>query len=407
MNVRNKLPSFDVAFGGLAELSRQDDTTKSRLYHQGTSVQTLNPPRSVYFSQTNSDQNNAHPINPLNKFRIAALTQDAHDSFEELDLTIIPESMPDENTPQNSDNETVDDTLFPTLYSYLFNQSCFSGNVPDIREPTPANDLNLDHHVTNLTADLANPQNSRSAAVIYPLNLQQATSDNPANSAEIVDNKSSQVERKRKYDRDRKRERYRNDPAYAERVRERQRERLKNPAYAERKKERYRNDPAFAERERERQREYQRERRKDPAYAEHKRQSYRERRKNPACVERKRERARKLEREHRKNPAYVERERERVRKLKGERYRNDPVYAERERERIRKLKGERYRNDPVYAVGQRIYVGTYNRVKKISGKEEASRLASAARAEYLQSVNSSGDSGDLPQTSNPEMPMTS
>ena len=312
MNARNKRSYCDVAFGGLAGFSRQDDTTKSRSYHQGMSVQTLNSPRSVYFSQTNSDQNNTHPINPLNKFRIAVLTQAAPDSFDELDLTVIPESMFDEDIPRNSDNESVDDTLFPTLCSDLFNQSCFSGNVPDIREPTPANGLNLDHRVTNLTAELTNPQNSRSVAVIYPLNLQQATSDNPANSAEIVDDKSSQVERKKKYDRDRKRERYRNDPAYAER----------------------------------------------------KRQSHREW----------------------------------LRKLF-----KDPVYAEREKMRRRR----RYQNDPVYAGGQRIYVRTYNRLKKISGKEEASKLASAARKEYLQSVNSSGNPGDLPQTSNPEMPMTS
>ena len=39
-------------------------------------------------------------------------------------------------------------------------------------------------------------------------------------------------------------------------------------------------------------------------------------------------------------------------------------------------------------------------MKKKYGTKEAARLASVARAKYLQSVNSSKDSGDLPQNSN-------
>ena len=49
----------------------------------------------------------------------------------------------------------------------------------------------------------------------------------------------------------------------------------------------------------------------------------------------------------------------------------------------------------------RIYSNTYNKMIKKSGKKEASKLAFAARGKYLKSVNSSEDSGDLPQTSNP------
>ena len=43
----------------------------------------------------------------------------------------------------------------------------------------------------------------------------------------------------------------------------------------------------------------------------------------------------------------------------------------------------------------------YDRMKKKFSKKEASKLATVAREEYLQSVNSSKDTGGLPQTSNP------
>ena len=146
-------------------------------YYKGISVQNLNSPRSACFSQSNTDQSKSHSIFPLNEFRIASLTQAVPDSFDKLDLTVSPESILDEYLPWNSDNESVDDALFPALSSYLCTQSCFSGNEPDIREPTLVNDFNQDHHVTDLPAGLANPQNSRPVDVINPLNLQQATSD--------------------------------------------------------------------------------------------------------------------------------------------------------------------------------------------------------------------------------------
>ena len=122
----------------------------------------------------------------------------------------------------------------------------------------------------------------------------------------------------------------------------------------ERRRERYQNDPAYAERERDRQREL----RKDLAYA-------------------KRER---------------ERERERKREL-----RKDPAYTQHERERKR----ERYQNDPAYAESHKIYMKIYSKMKKNFSKEEASRLASLAKEQYLQSVDSPKDSGDLPCASKP------
>ena len=117
---------------------------------------------------------------------------------------------------------------------------------------------------------------------------------------------------------------------------------------AERKRKRYQNNPAFAQR----LKEYQRKRyRNDPAIAE----------------------------------------RRRVRRK--ERYRTDLAFAERQRKRQR----QRRQDDPVYIKARKIHNNTYNKMKRKVSKEEASRLASVARAEYLQSVNSSEDSGNLPQ----------
>ena len=231
------------------------------------------------------------------------------------------------------------------LGNSLCSQSYLSENEPDLSEQTPSDRLNLNHHLTILPAELTYPQDSRPAAVVNPPNLQQANSDNPVHSTIIVADKSSQAERRK----ERHSNRYQNDPAYAKRLKECLRKRYRNdPAFAERKREyqkqRRQNDPAFAERRRERQRERQRERyRNDPAFAER-------------------------QREHRKGQ------------------------KERQRERLRR----RCQNDPVYAKGRRIHNNTYNKMKRKVSKEEASRLASVARAEYLRSVNSSEKAGVRP-----------
>ena len=274
MDRLNNLPYFNnVTSGGLTELSYPDETTEHQLYYQGMSVQTLNSPFSVYFSQPNTDQNYANFINPLNEFRIASLPQANPNGLDELDFPVISQSIFDECVSYHSDNESVVDELQSMLSSYPFNQACLSGNETEIREPTAVNLSNPDDHLTHLPAELSNPQDSRPVAAVNPLNLQQAASDNSTNSAEIVGDKSSQVER-------------------------------------------------------------QRERRKDPAYA--------------------------------------------------------------------KLKIERYRNDPAYAEGQRIYIKIYSKMKRQNfSREEASKIASVAKKQYLQSLNSPEDSGDLPQTSNP------
>ena len=299
----NNLPPFSVAFGELAVRSSQNDTILSLLNYQGRFVRTLNSPCGAFFSQSNADQNSAHPVRPLNEFSVAPLTQASSDSFDASDLSVISGSICGQYVTYNPDKKSGKER-FPIPGNSLSSQPHLSENEPDLSKLTPSNRLN--HDLTNLPAELACPQDSRPVAVVNPPNLQQTNSDNPVNST-IVTDKSSQAERRRK---------------------------RKN----ERKKERYHNDPVFAERQRERQR---------------------------------------------------------------NRYRNDPAFAERCRQYQKKYQKQGFRNDPVYANGKKIYCSTYRKMKKKFGKEAASKLASAARDEYLRSVNSSGDPGNLPQTSNP------
>ena len=325
----NNLPSINDACGELAGFSCQDDTTVSLLNYQGRFVRTFNSPCDAFFRQSNTDHDNTHHVNPLNDFSVTSISQTSSDSFDESELTVISDSIRDEYVAWKPDDEFVYE-VFPLLGNSLCSQSYLSENEPDLSEQTPSNRLNLNHHLTNLPAEIANPQDSRPITVANPLNLQQATSDNPVNSTKIFANKSSQAERLRKL--------YHNNPAFANRRKEYQRQR-------------YRNDPAFAERKRE----YQRQR-------------------------------------ERNDPTIAERRKVRLREL----HRNDPVLAQRHREsqrgrkqRWQKRLKERCQNDPVYAKGRRIHNSTYNKMKRKVGKEEASRLASVARAQYLQSVNSS------------------
>ena len=209
MDTGNSLPSLIAAFGDLAGFSHQYDTTEPQLCYRGMPVQTLHSPCPAYFIRSNTDQNNAHPVNSLNEFRISSQIQAVPDSFNKLNHTVISELIRDDkNVPWNPDTESVDEPL-PVFSSYLFNQSCFSEYEPDISRPTPANHLNLNHHLTDLPAELAYPQDSRQVAVVESPNLLQATDGRPMNSTKIVANKSSRAEPHR--------ERYQNNPAFAER----------------------------------------------------------------------------------------------------------------------------------------------------------------------------------------------
>ncbi len=111
---------------------------------------------------------------------------------------------------------------------------------------------------------------------------------------------------------------------------------------------------------------------------------------NSSHIERQRKRQRDR---YQKDTVFAERQRKRQR----DRYQKDTVFAERQRKRQR----DRYQKDTVFAEGQKIYNKTYNRIKKeTSNKEEAKKQAVIARDQYLQSVNSAKNSGDLPLTSN-------
>ena len=352
MNLPDNRPS-NVNFDELTGLSCQYDTSDPRLHYQGRSVQTLRSSCPPYFIPSADDHNKAHSVCPLTGFHITSLTQSASNGFNVSDIPNTPESSTNQHVPENYVS-SVDDELPVISSSYHCVQPCFSAIEPDIRKPTLANRLNSHHHLTNLPAELANPQDSQPVAVADPLNLQQATSDNPVNSTKIVADKSSQAERRR-----------------------------------ERRRQRYRNNPVVAER----QREYQRQRRKNPAHL---------------ALERERERKRHKER-CQTDPAYVERRRARNRR----RYQTDPAYAERQRvlsrrrnqtnpsymKRKNRLARERREHDPIFAEGQKIYIRVYCRMKKRVGKEEASKLAASARKEYLQAVNCPEDSGDLTRTS--------
>ena len=325
-----KHPSFNVGFNEPTGLSCQDNASDPQLHHQGMSVQTLNSSCPPYFSQLAADQNSADSIHPLTGFRITSLTQPVSYAVHKSDISTRPVSYIVVYVPENS-VLSVDDASLILSNSYHCVQSSLSGNEPGISDPTPANRSNSQHQLTNLPAELANPQDSRPVAVANLPNLQQTASGNPGKSTKIITDKSLQAKGKR----DHRRQRYRNDPVYAEHERERLRK--------------YHDNPAWLERRRKRQREHKRERRKDPDFVE------------------------------------------RQRKYQRERYRNNPLLAQR--------KIERYKNDPVYAEGQKTYKRVYDRMKKKVGKEEAAKLAATARTEYLQSVKSPGDSGDLPQNS--------
>lgn len=377
---------FDIDFTGPAAFSCQNDTAEPQLYYHGLAVRALSSPCPAYLTQLETDQNNAHPVSPLNGFRVASLTQAFPDDVDESDLTIMPQSIIDGKAPLTIPG------------SYPGNQSCSSGNDLEIRETASANRLNPDHHLTPLPAELANPQDSPPLAFISPLNLQQPASDNRANSAAIVDDKSLLPEQKKAQKREHQKIPGKN-PGYTERDKM-----CRNTSQCFERQKRYRmrlsNDPTYLERERQRHKQYRMRLSKDPAYLERERQRSRERRKNPDYREREKNRRKtakykESQNRYRRKPAVMAKQK----KLWKERLK-DPVRGERLTELRRQRANERYRNDATYAEGRRIRCTTYNRMKKIFGKEEASKMASKAKEAYLQSVKTPEYSGNLPQNAN-------
>ncbi|USE34199.1 hypothetical protein [Endozoicomonas sp. SCSIO W0465] len=301
MDQINRLPSFDASFSylyssalGLVDQEQQFGTTEQQPIYQGIAVQVLNP-ISIYNSEPDTYQNEANHSNSLNKYNIESLTNFDSENAPGTSIQEIQQSILDEYVPYQPDYEPVNDGLLLTPGTPF--QQLISWDEIEIREQTTANHTSSGLQLTNLSAGTNSSQDLRPVAVVSPLCMHQATSDNQTTQAEVnVEGSSSLAERKRECQR-----KLRKDPASAEGVRERNRKRQR-----ERRK-----DPAYAERERERERERKRELRKDPAY-----------------LERQRARQRELKRELRKDPDYRKRERERKREL-----RKDPAYRKRERER--------------------------------------------------------------------------
>ncbi len=338
----NQFPPYNASFFYLGsstlglDQEQQFGATEQQPIYQGIPVRVLKP-ISIYNSGLDTYQNEADHSNSLIKYNIESLTNFDSENASGTGIQEIPQSILDEYVPYQNDYEPVNNPLLLTPGTSF--QQLISWDELEIREQTTVNNTSSGLQLTNLPAGIHSSQDLRPVAVVNPLYMHQATSDNQTTQAEVnVDGSSSLAERKRERKKERQRE-LRKDPAYVERERERRRELRKDPAYVERERERrreLRKDPAYVERERERRRKL----RKDPAYAERERERRRELRKDPAYVERERERRRKL----RKDPAYAERQRERQREL-----RKDPAYVERQRERRR----ERYQTDPAYAERQR------------------------------------------------------
>ena len=428
MNLTNQLPSFEAAFSNLhsssldlVEREQQPDNSEQQPTYQGMPVQVLNP-FPIYNSQSVIHPNEA---DPLDQYSLALSLSETNYILNNDDL---PELTPEEVDVYLGSDDTASDKLIFT------EPDSHNAMHPPLRgSPCGETSVNISQSSLRPVA-LIRPLNAENqqeiqmeteGTVYSPLYMHQAISDNQATQAEVnVDDSPSLVERQRERKRERQRE-LRKDPAYAKRERERQRKLRKDPAYLEHERERQRErkralrkdpaylererklrkDPAYAKRERERQRERKRALRKDPAYVEHERERKRERER-----ERKRERQRERKIELRKDPAYVERKREHKRERERERER------ERKRERKGSAKGcfakippkgasqrsrqRALRKDPAYAEGQKIYNKIYMRIKrKTSSKEEAKKQAVIARDQYLQSVNSAKNPGDLPPPS--------
>ena len=346
MNHHSELPSFSVAMGSPAWFPCRDDVTGTQLRFRSMPVQVLNPPDPLFLDHSSANQKNT-PSAPLNEHRVASVMEANSDDFDGLNRFDNPATGLDDYGQWSYDDEFANSAQLATLDGFLCRQLFSLEGEPDFMRSAPATGWNPDHHLTNLHTEPPNPEDSGPFAVDKPLNLQQSTSENPMASAENVDVKSSAIERNR----ERQRERYRVGHADAQRLRERARLR-------------YRNDPDFVEHIKEKQR----KRRENPIFAEHER-----------------ERQREALRERRKNPAYEQFFRER----RGKRCINHTA-ADRHNANRR----ERYKNDFVYAEGQRIFMRIYKRMKKQVSRGEAARIASHAKEQFLQSVNSTEGSGD-------------
>ncbi|MBO9484474.1 hypothetical protein [Salinisphaera sp. G21_0] len=250
----NQFPLYDASFyylcsnaSGLVDQQQRFGATEQQPIYQGIPVQVLNPIPN-YNSGPDTYQNEADHSYSLNKYNITSLTNLESENASGTGIQEIPQSILDEYVPYQLDYKPVNNALLLTPNTPF--QQLISWDEFEIREQTTANHTSSGIQLTNLPAGIHSSQDLRPVAVVNPLYIHQATSDNQTTQAEVnVDGSYSLAERKKERKRERQRE-LRKDPAYAKRERERRRELRKDPAYAEREKER------------------QRELRKDPVYAE-------------------------------------------------------------------------------------------------------------------------------------------
>ncbi|WP_257297300.1 hypothetical protein [Endozoicomonas sp. YOMI1] len=176
------LSSFNLDFShlyfDLPDLKEQTCQSEQQPTYHGIPVQTLDSPSAVYHSQSDMNQHKADSFNSLNKYNIDFLKLTAP-----ADTPDTSQSVPDENVPGNSGNETVHGTLSSTSGIPFIQQECLSGSEPEIREPTPVSHSNTDDQLTDLPVVPFNPQHL--PPVTVP-NLNQTTSDNQTNQTEEI-----------------------------------------------------------------------------------------------------------------------------------------------------------------------------------------------------------------------------
>lgn len=85
-----------------------------------------------------------------------------------------------------TDRQALYDALLSISSCYTGDESSCSGGEPDSRDSITVSRLNPDHHPTNLPSEYTDSQDSQPVAVINPLNLQQAASEHPAKSTEVI-----------------------------------------------------------------------------------------------------------------------------------------------------------------------------------------------------------------------------
>ncbi|WP_101748656.1 hypothetical protein [Endozoicomonas acroporae] len=290
----------------------------------------------AYHNQSDFCQNNVGSFHSLLEYDIDNLILTDPAATFGNELPDIQQSDLDYYVPWDSDNALVEARLAPETGVPFIQQAFLSVSEPETRNPTPTSHGYPDDQIINL-----------STAPFSPQNLNQTTSYSQIPQTEVfADGNAAIVEGQRKF---------RNDPVSdackRQRIRNSQRVRYKDPAYAEHLKRnreyqrRRRKNPVDAEYLRKKNRDYQRMRRKDPAKAEldreRSRNYYRKRLQDPAKAELDRERRRNYQRERFKDPAYAEYKRQ-INKEYHRKRSKDPVYLERkrmlQREHIRRRK---------------------------------------------------------------------